>query len=136
LDKCIILFEIVSTSNEREKTKCEEKFFHKKINNINVYLTGLSIDEENHIAREETSKDAKISSRKYHIVYNANHMQFRSKSSFQTLKTVPSGSENRATGLLTQAGYIRQEMAGVYNYLPLGLKVLRKIETIIREEMD
>lgn len=55
-------------------------------------------------------------------------MQFRSKTSFQTLKTIPSGSENRATGLLTQAGYIRQEMAGVYNYLPLGLKVLRKIE--------
>lgn len=63
-------------------------------------------------------------------------MQFRSKTSFQTLKTIPSGSENRATGLLTQAGYIRQEMAGVYNYLPLGLKVLRKIERIIREEMD
>lgn len=63
-------------------------------------------------------------------------MQFRSKSSFQTLKTIPSGSENRATGLLTQAGYIRQEMAWVYNYLPLGLKVLRKIEQVIREEMD
>lgn len=63
-------------------------------------------------------------------------MQFRSKTSFQTLKTIPSGSENRATGLLTQAGYIRQEMAGVYNYLPLGLKVLRKIEWVIREEME
>lgn len=63
-------------------------------------------------------------------------MHFRSKSSFQTLKTIPSGSENRATGLLTQAGYIRQEMAGVYNYLPLGLRVLRRIEQVIREEID
>lgn len=63
-------------------------------------------------------------------------MQFRSKSSFQTLKTIPTGSENRATGLLTQAGYIRQEMAGVYNYLPFGLRVLRKIEQIVREEME
>lgn len=63
-------------------------------------------------------------------------MQFRSKSSFQTLKTIPNGSENRATGLLIQAGYIRQEMAGVYNYLPLGLRVLRKIEQVIRAEID
>jgi len=38
--------------------------------------------------------------------------------------------------LLTQAGYISREMAGVYTYLPLGYKVLRKIEQIIREEME
>lgn len=38
--------------------------------------------------------------------------------------------------LLTQAGYISKEMAGVYTYLPLGYKVLRKIEQIIREEME
>lgn len=48
---------------------------------------------------------------KRHLPYNAYIMQFRSKSSFQTLKTIPNGSENRATGLLIQAGYIRQEMA-------------------------
>lgn len=35
-----------------------------------------------------------------------------------------------------QAGYIRQENAGVYNFLPLGLRVMRKIEQIVREEMD
>lgn len=63
-------------------------------------------------------------------------MQFRSKSSFQTLKTTPSGSANRSTGYLLQAGYIRQENAGVYNFLPLGLRVMRKIEQIVREEMD
>lgn len=38
--------------------------------------------------------------------------------------------------LLTQAGFVNQLMAGVYTYLPLGLRVLRKIENIVREEMD
>jgi len=38
--------------------------------------------------------------------------------------------------LLVQAGFVRQLMAGVYTYLPLGLRVLRKIENIVREEMD
>ncbi len=38
--------------------------------------------------------------------------------------------------LLVQAGFVRQLMAGVYTYLPLGLKVLRKLEKIVREEMD
>lgn len=63
-------------------------------------------------------------------------MNFRSKTSFQTLKTTPSGSANKSTGYLLQAGYIRQESAGVYNFLPLGLRVMRKIEHIVREEMD
>jgi len=38
--------------------------------------------------------------------------------------------------LLVQGGFVRQLMAGVYTYLPLGLRVLRKIENIVREEMD
>jgi len=38
--------------------------------------------------------------------------------------------------LLVQAGFVRQLMAGVYSYLPLGLRVLRKISQIVREEMD
>lgn len=38
--------------------------------------------------------------------------------------------------LLIKAGYVDQVMAGVYNYLPLGLRVLTKIENIVREEMD
>ncbi len=38
--------------------------------------------------------------------------------------------------LLQKAGFINQEMAGVYTYLPLGLRVISKIENIIREEMD
>jgi len=38
--------------------------------------------------------------------------------------------------LLTQAGFISKEMSGVYNYLPLGLRVLQKIQNIIREEIN
>ncbi|MBI3627877.1 MAG: hypothetical protein HY220_04030 [Candidatus Sungbacteria bacterium] len=38
--------------------------------------------------------------------------------------------------LLTRAGYVEKLMAGVYSYLPLGLRVLRKIETIVRQEMN
>lgn len=54
----------------------------------------------------------------------------------KTLKTQPKISDNRSTSLLLQAGFIRQEMAWVYDFLPLGLKVLRKIENVVREEMD
>ena len=38
--------------------------------------------------------------------------------------------------LLIRAGFVHKEMAGVYSFLPLGLRVLRKIEQIVREEMD
>lgn len=55
---------------------------------------------------------------------------------FKTLKNMPSGSDNRGTGLLLQAGMIRMTLAGAYSYTTLGLRVLRKIEHIIREEMD
>lgn len=55
---------------------------------------------------------------------------------FHTLKTVPNGSDNRSTGLLLQAGFIRQEMAGAYVFTHLGLRVLKHIEQIIREELD
>lgn len=54
----------------------------------------------------------------------------------KTLKSSPKVSDNRSTSLLLQAGFIRQEMAGVYNYLPLGLRVLRNIENIVRQEMN
>jgi prolyl-tRNA synthetase len=55
---------------------------------------------------------------------------------FKTLKTRPVVSDNVSTSILLQAGFIRQTMAGVYNYTTLGLKVLRNIENIVREEMD
>lgn len=59
-----------------------------------------------------------------------------SKFPVKTLKSSPKVSDNKSTSLLLQAWFIRQEMAWVYNYLPLWLKVLRKIENIVREEMN
>lgn len=59
-----------------------------------------------------------------------------SKFPFSTQKSAPKWSDNRSTSLLLQAWFIRQEMAWVYKYLPLGLRVLKKIEQIVREEMD
>ncbi len=51
-------------------------------------------------------------------------------------KESPSGADTINHKLLVQAGFVRQLMAGVYTYLPLGLRVLRKLEKIVREEMD
>ena len=54
----------------------------------------------------------------------------------KTLRQAPSGEEAKNAQLLIRAGYIYKVMAGVYAYLPLGLRVLGKIKTIVREEMD
>ncbi len=54
----------------------------------------------------------------------------------KTSKQVPSGAESINHQLLVRAGFIHQEMAGVYTYLPLGWKVLDKISDIVREEMN
>ena len=54
----------------------------------------------------------------------------------KTRKKTPSNEVAKNAKLLAQAGYINKLMAGVYSYLPLGLRVLRKIENIIREEMN
>ncbi len=53
-----------------------------------------------------------------------------------TLKEVPSDAEIKSHELLLRAGFIRKAAAGVYSYLPLGLKVLQKITEIVREEMN
>jgi prolyl-tRNA synthetase len=55
---------------------------------------------------------------------------------FKTRKTVSADLQSKNAKLLIKAGYIHQEIAGVYTFLPLGLRVLSKIENIIREEMD
>ncbi|MDH4299274.1 MAG: proline--tRNA ligase [Dehalococcoidia bacterium] len=54
----------------------------------------------------------------------------------KTLREAPTEAENKSHQLLVRAGMIAQEAAGVYSYLPLGWRVLRKIENIIRDEMD
>ncbi|HSC86840.1 MAG TPA: proline--tRNA ligase [Polyangiaceae bacterium] len=53
-----------------------------------------------------------------------------------TLKEAPTDAQAQSHVLLTRAGYMRRVGAGIYSYLPLGLRVLRNIERIIREEMD
>jgi prolyl-tRNA synthetase len=53
-----------------------------------------------------------------------------------TLKEAPSDAEIVSHQLMVRAGLIRKLSAGIYNYLPLGLKVIRKVENIIREEMN
>lgn len=54
----------------------------------------------------------------------------------KTTKTTPKDEESVNAKLLVRAGFVHKEMAGVYSFLPLGLRVLRKIENIIREEME
>jgi prolyl-tRNA synthetase len=54
----------------------------------------------------------------------------------KTIKNVPADEEARSAQLLIQAGFIHKEMAGVYAYLPLGLKVLENIKKIVRDEMN
>ncbi|MBI4129025.1 MAG: hypothetical protein HY460_03135 [Parcubacteria group bacterium] len=55
---------------------------------------------------------------------------------FRTLRASPRDEEAMNAKLLIRAGYIEKLMAGVYTYLPLGLRVLRNIEAIVREEMN
>ncbi len=54
----------------------------------------------------------------------------------KTKKNTPADETAKNAQLLIQAGYIHKEMAGVYSYLPLGLRVLNNIAQIVREEMD
>jgi prolyl-tRNA synthetase len=54
----------------------------------------------------------------------------------KTRREAPSDEVAKNAQLLVRAGYIHKEMAGVYSYLPLGLRVLNKILQIIREEMN
>ncbi|HEY8295196.1 MAG TPA: proline--tRNA ligase [Micrococcaceae bacterium] len=54
----------------------------------------------------------------------------------RTLREDPADAEVASHRLLLRAGYIRRAAPGIYTWLPLGLRVLRKVEAIVREEMD
>ena len=54
----------------------------------------------------------------------------------KTRKEGPKDEVSKNANLLIRAGFINKEMAGVYDYLPLGLRVMKKIEDIIRDEMN
>lgn len=53
-----------------------------------------------------------------------------------TLKDAPKDAEVRSHKLMSRAGLVKQVAAGIYSYLPLGYRVIKKIENIIREELD
>jgi len=59
-----------------------------------------------------------------------------SKYLLPTLKEAPSEAEAISHQLMLRAGMIRKVAAGIYSFLPLGLRVVKKVEAIIREEMD
>lgn len=59
-----------------------------------------------------------------------------SKYHINTLKEAPAEAEVISHQLMTRAGMIRKAAGGIYTYMPLGLKVLRKIENIVRQEMN
>ena len=59
-----------------------------------------------------------------------------SRALIPTVKEAPADAANASHKLLVRGGYIRKVGAGFYDFLPLGLRVLRKIESIVREEMN
>ncbi len=59
-----------------------------------------------------------------------------SRALIPTVKEAPADAANVSHVLLTRGGFIRRVGAGMYDFLPLGLRVLRKVETIVREEID
>lgn len=60
----------------------------------------------------------------------------QSRTFIPTMREIPTDADIASHQLLLRAGYIRQHISGVYSFLPLSKKVLRKIENIIREEME
>lgn len=53
-----------------------------------------------------------------------------------TLKEAPADAEVVSHKLMMRAGLIKKLGAGIYNYMPMGLRVIRKVEAIVREEMN
>ena len=53
-----------------------------------------------------------------------------------TLKEAPQDAELKSHQLMVRAGYVKRLSSGLYTWMPIGLRVLRKIENIIREEMN
>ena len=60
----------------------------------------------------------------------------QSKLFTKTRREAPKDEVSKNAQLLIRAGYVHKEMAGVYSYLPLGRRVLEKIEAVVRDEMD
>jgi len=59
-----------------------------------------------------------------------------SQFSISTIKETPSDAEIVSHQLLIKGGFIKKLASGIYSWMPMGLRVLRKIEQIVRDEMD
>ena len=59
-----------------------------------------------------------------------------SKMHLKTLREVPNEAEIPSHILLLRSGMIKKTVAGIYSYMPMGWRTVRKIEDIVREEMD
>lgn len=59
-----------------------------------------------------------------------------SKTFIKTLREAPKDETAKNGALLTRAGYIHKEMAGVYDYLPLGIRVIENIKAVVRDELN
>ena len=69
-------------------------------------------------------------------VVNAAHPMRFSRALIPTVKEAPADATSISHVLLTRAGFVRRVGSGLYDFLPLGLRVLRKIEGVVRREMD
>ena len=61
---------------------------------------------------------------------------YLSKSLIPILKNIPSEAKIKSHQLMLRVGMIKQSAAGIYSWLPLGFKVMKKIENIVREEQN
>src|SRR4249919_2577870 len=64
------------------------------------------------------------------------HPMKASRFFISTLKEAPADAEVASHRLMMRAGMIKKLGAGIYSYMPMGLRVLRKVEAIVREEMN
>jgi prolyl-tRNA synthetase len=60
----------------------------------------------------------------------------QSEFALKTLRENPKDADSKNAAFLERGGYVQKTMAGVYSYLPLGLRVMKKIEAIVRDEMN
>ena len=72
----------------------------------------------------------------YKLGKNLNNKMYFSKSFVPILKNNPTEAKIKSHQLMLRVGMIKQSSAGIYSWLPLGLRVMKKIEQIVREEQD
>ena len=76
------------------------------------------------------------SGREAGVVRTTDHAMKASQTFVSTLKEAPADAEVKSHQLMLRAGLIKRLGAGIYSYMPMGLRVIRKVEAIIRDEMN